>query len=195
MTLRTTQALVVVLALSFPAIASAELTVKDDAPHTRATHLDAFVLAGFVGYTHFGAGAWFAYPILPDGFIKPWNDALFIEAGGALERYSWDWGSFGVDCSYSWMRLTPMGGARWSVYLTPEWAVFATAKLGYGIGFADNYDCGGYNGSASEPSLSSFEIDSSLGAHWQLSDGWQARFEMGYFGAQVGAGMDLSTVN
>ncbi|MBI5509096.1 MAG: hypothetical protein HY903_10105 [Deltaproteobacteria bacterium] len=193
-TARFARALVVAAALAaVPQVAHAEMTIKDDSTHSRAMHADAFVVGGFFGYFHFGLGAWFAYPIMPDGFLPTLNDAFFIEAGGAVERYSWDWGFFGVNCSYKWYRATPLGGVRWSFYLTPDWTVYGTAKLGYGVGFASSYSCGGYSGTdVGAPSYSNIAIDGAVGAHWNFSPDWAARLELGYFGVQAGAGMDIA---
>ena len=98
---------------ALPSTASAaDMIIKDASVHERAMHADLFLVGGFFGYTHVGLGGWFAYPIMPDGFIPSLNDAFFIEVGGAVERYSWDWGGWGLDCSYSWWRATPAWRGR-----------------------------------------------------------------------------------
>jgi len=183
------------LALSIVTLASearAATTIKDSSTHTRPQQIDAVALLNFFGtYNHFGLGVWYGYPIVPDGFIPALNDALFIEVGAAIERYSWDY-SFLYSCSYSWYRLSPLGGVRYSFYLNDEWTVYATAKAGYGVGFGDKYQCGGYTGSVSSGvSYSQFIVDFGAGAYWSFSDAYSMRFDLGYFGLGAGAGMQL----
>jgi len=177
-----------ITAASGIADAATKLTIKDTGKHSRPRQLDIVANGGIVGYSHIGLGGWFGIPVLPDGLIEPLNDALFVEFGGFIEHYSWS--SF---CDYAWNRITPMGGARWNFYLTPEWTVFATAKAGYGIGFGDSVECGGfYNYSdSSDVAYTEIAVDMGVGAYWNLSEKLQARFEIGYFGAVVGIGMPL----
>jgi hypothetical protein len=176
---------------------AAEMIIEDKGTHERAMHADVFAVINpsFYGYLHLGLGGWFAYPVVPDGFIPDLNEAFFIEAGAAVERYSWSWGAFGYDCSESWWRVTPMGGVRWSFYLTPEWTVFGTAKLGWGLGFADGYSCGGNQGRiAGGASISGISLDGGIGAYWNFSPDWSARLDLGYFGLSAGAGTDLGGI-
>jgi len=160
-------------------------TLKNPAVHdTRPQTLDISLILGFLfgSYSHFGVAGWYGYPIVPDGFIPKLNDALFIEAGAAVERYSFSIAA----CGESWWRVSPMGGVRYQMYLTDEWTVFATAKLGYGIGFASAADCAVINGTTSQ-----VVWDSSVGAYWNFSPNWHLRLEMGYFGVNPGIGMQL----
>lgn len=169
-----------------PAHASQSI-IRENATHDRQ-QWNVFAVAGFWGvYTHFGVGAWYAYPIVPEGFLPKVNDAFFIEAGGAVERFNY--GATG--CNDSWFRVTPLGGVRWSFYFTDEWSAFGTAKLGYGLGFGDSSDCDVLGTNAVNVSYSQFAIDGAVGAQWQFSDAWAMRFELGYLGATVGVGSDL----
>jgi hypothetical protein len=110
---------------------------------------------------------------------------VYIEAGAALEIYR----DRIAPCNFTWYAVTPVAGPRWSVYLNDQWTVFAAVRLGYRIGFSGTVSCG--VATASDISYSQFAWDSALGAFWQVNDRWSARFELGYFGAKAGAGMDL----
>jgi len=180
--------LVAALVLSANSASAADSfsVLKDPSVHdTRPQTIDVAVILGFIfgSYNHYGVGAWYGFPILPDGFIPSLNDALYIEAGAAIERYHW---TFGNACKESWTRFTPMGGGRYQMYLTQDWTAFATAKIGFGFGFNDSIDClGSTAGSASNSQLVG---DVSLGAFWNFSRTWHARFEIGYFGITPGIG-------
>ena len=162
-----------------------EFIVQDPAKHTRPQTLDAVAsLGAFFGYAHFGVGGWYGLPLLHDGFVPELNDALYLEAGAMFEGYSGK-----AICSYSGIAATPMGGARWSVYLTPEWTVFATGKLGFSFASA-SVDCG--NGLVGKGSpMSGLAGNVGLGAYWKFSDAFAARFELGYYGLSAGAGIEL----
>lgn len=186
-------AALLVLATASPALAAKDQfsTLKNSSVHaTRPAQLDINLILGFFfgDYNHIGVSGWYGFPIVPDGFFPKLNDALFIEAGAALERYSWDPGFI---CEYSWWRLTPMGGARYNMYLTEEWTAFATLKTGIGFGFADDVDCGAGFEIGGGADYTELVIDTSIGAYWQMSKDWQLRLELGYFGATIGAGMQL----
>ncbi len=183
----------VALPLVLPSQAHAESIIRDSSVHSdRPHHLDFVGSFGFFGYTHLGLGGWYAFPVVPDGFIPNLNEALYVELGANIERYSWDWGYFGYNCSEQWWRVTPMGGVRWDWYLTDQWTVFAKGKLGYGIGFADSYNCNGYTGpiSASGVNYSAVAGDGGVGAYWKFSEDWAMRFDIGYWWG-VGAGVEL----
>jgi len=178
--------LVATLGLASRRAHAAELTLRDPSTHTRPQTLDAVAVLGFfVGYSHFGVGGWYGFPVLPDGFIPEVNDALYIEAGAVVERY----GTTFV-CDFSWNRVSPLAGARWNVYLTDEWTIFAAAKLGFGFRFGQSYSCGVYP-YAGAVSYSSPVGDVAVGAYWAFSKDWSARFELGYFGVGAGAGTNL----
>jgi hypothetical protein len=172
-----------------PACAEEWAVLKDASVHTtRPQTIDAELIFGYLfgSYHHIGVAGWYGYPIVPDGFAPKLNDALYIEAGAALEHYGYDRGV----CSWSWWRLTPMGGARYQMYLTDTWTAFATAKLGWYLGFGDSYDCGGLPQTAGID-FSAFAVDMGFGAYLKLSDTWSARFELSYFGLGLGAGTHI----
>lgn len=147
--------------------AQSNLILKQPGPASRPAQLD--VMAGLSPW-ELGVAAWYGIPVLPEGFIKPWNDSLYIEFGGAFEYY---WGYF-----YDFAALSPAAGARYNWYLTREWTVFVTAKLGWRIDFSD-YDYGG------------FLMFSSAGAYYDLGD-MSLRLEVGYpFLAQAGLSFEF----
>lgn len=173
--------------------AQAESFLVDSTTHTRAPTVDVFLpLDGllFGSYTHYGLGAWYGHPIAPDGFIGALNDAFYIEAGAAIERYSWSYG-WGTKCDVSWWRVSPMGGIRWDFHITPKFTAFLNAKLGYGIGLGENVDCGGVKvTTASSTSYSEFKYIGSVGGYYKFSDTWALRFDLGNFDA-IGIGTTL----
>ena len=179
------------LCIAGPASAGDSFLV-DSGTHSRASTLDIFIpLGGLVldTYTHYGIGGWYAYPIVPNGFISALNDAFYIEGGAAIEHYSWSYG-FLTDCSTSWWRLTPMAGARWDFNITPKFTAFATAKLGYGIGLGDAaFKCGSYNVPV-KVDASAFMYNVGVGGYYRFSDSWAFRFDIGNWVA-VGIGTQL----
>lgn len=132
--------------------------------------------------THVGVAGWYGYPIVPDGFIPKINDAFFIEAGAAVERFGYSFAA----CDENWWRISPMGGVRYQIYLTDDWTAFVTSKAGWGAGFSHSSNCG-----LTEGSVSQFAWDSSIGAYWNFSSNWHLRLEFGYFGINPGIGMQL----
>ena len=105
-----------------------------------------------------GAGAQFAYPLLPSGiFAHPRHrDALHVEGG--LDFYYWD--------SVSLALFAPHAGLRYAVYITTPLALLVSLKGG--VGFDDGGDSVAFfwNGSA--------------GAMWDLSDLLSLRAEFGW---------------
>ncbi len=179
------------LCIAGPASAGDSFLV-DSGTHSRASTLDFYIPVDglFIGtYTHFGVGVWYGYPIVADGFISALNDAFYIEGGAAVERYSWSVG-WGSNCSESWWRVSPMAGVRWDFNITPKFTAFLNAKLGYGVGFGDNYDCGGVKYTGSGASLSEVKYITSVGGYYRFSDSWALRFDLGNFDA-VGIGTHL----
>jgi hypothetical protein len=188
----------VVALLSFaaatPAHADTWSVLKDSSTHdSRPQTLDLELIIGYLfgSYNHFGLGGWYGYPILPDGFIPKINDAFYIEAGAAVERFSYGT-SFVTSCNETWWRVSPAGGVRWQFNLTQDWSAFATAKAGFGIGFADSVDCGSVH-LAGTANTSQFIFDTGLGAYWNFAENWRMRFDLGYYSSlAVGAGTDIS---
>lgn len=125
-----------------------------------------------------GAGAWIAYPIVPDGFIRPWNDSFMLEAGMYMNLY---FDSRYVDDT-SWLGIIPLAGVRWNFYLTQDWTAFATLKAGFRLRMI---------GDANERAAH-FAPHVTVGAHWRLNEKTYLRLETGNLGlAQVGISLQL----
>ena len=79
-----------------------------------------------------GAGAQFAYPLFPEGFIKnpKYPDAFFIEGGLDFNWYRWSYGYLTNDWSINVLSFRPIVGVRYQVYFSEEWAVTGAAKAG-----------------------------------------------------------------
>ncbi len=179
-----------------PGVASAaeEWIIKQGGQSHSEQTVDVVGLLDVFGTMRIGVGGWYGMSLVPEGFIKPINDAFFLEVGAYLEHDRYSWGYAGYDCTVSWNRLSPLGGVRWNFYLTPEWTVFATSKLGYAIGFGDSESCSGPTGTynaSSGVNYSAFQFDGAAGAYWKMSDAWSLRLELSYIGPVVGASMKL----
>lgn len=105
-----------------------------------------------------GAGAQFAYPVLPTGiFDHPrYRDALHLEGG--LDFFYWD--------SVSLMVFAPHVGPRYAIYVTTQLALFASLKAGVGVDEQGDSVAFFWSGSA--------------GALWDMSDVLSVRFEFGW---------------
>jgi len=178
------------LVAAVPARADTWSVLKDSSTHDSRPHtLDAELILGYLfgSYNHIGIGGWYGYPVLPDGFIPKINDAFYIEAGASIERFSYGL----VVCNESWWRLTPAGGVRWQFNLTQDWSAFATAKVGFGVGFADSNNCN-VGANYSLASTTQFMFDTGLGAYWNFADNWRMRVDLGYYSSfAVGVGTDI----
>lgn len=160
-------------------VRAAEMIIQDSGRHRRDAQLD-FVGSGwfFGSLTWLGGGVWFAYPIVPDGFIRPWNDSFMLEVGSYV---NWYFDSRYVDDT-SWLGIIPLAGVRWNFYLTPDWTVFATSKVGLRLRVLGN----------SNERVGNFALHGSVGAHWRISEKMFLRLEVGNFGiAQVGVSLQL----
>ena len=116
-----------------------------------------------------GVGAWFAFPILPAGFL-PINDALLIEAGAVFGTYR---GAFGNN-AFNDLAVSLGVGPRWDFHFTGRWSAFATLKLGIDFGLA------GYNRSGLMPI-------GTIGSHIRLGEVVLLRIELGNpFGLGLG---------
>jgi hypothetical protein len=142
--------------------------------------VSAYGLINFAWHVSFGAGAQFAYPIVPNGFIPNprFRDALHAEGGFDFSYYFWSYGG------YDWhlALLSPMVGVRYAVYVLDKLAPFATLKLGAAIPVATGgdaiYDPGVY-----------FYMAGTVGILWDLSDMISLRAEFGY--QYVGSSSDI----
>ncbi len=185
---------VLTMAASSAQAADTWAVLKDKSIHdTRPQTLDLNLILGFYGVSaHYGVAGWYGYPIVPNGFIPAINDALYIEGGAAIERYSNSSAFFYGNCDFSSWALTPLVGGRYQVYLTKDWTVFVLAKLGYTIASDQSCTINYIGGSIRESyNFSGVAWDTGAGAYWKFSDNWALRLELGYFGMQVGAGMQL----
>jgi hypothetical protein len=183
-----------IVALSLPAApAQARTIIEDTSTHLRRPGLDFTANVGLFGaYTHLGLGAWYSYPILPDGFLPQLNDAFYIEGGAAMDwfhtRYNQGYGTSTINCTTGWWRMTPMGGGRWDFHITPEFTAFGVAKLGWGVGFAENRSSNCT--AAAGVDFSAPQLDIGVGGYWQFSDAWALRFELSSW-PTVGVGTKL----
>jgi hypothetical protein len=147
--------------LIFPLTATADgyPDVDDYADDGFGMDLSAYAMFN-LAYHGFGvgAGAQFAYPILPTGFFghPRHRDALHVEGG--LDFFYWD--------SVSRMVFAPNVGPRYALYLTTHLALFASLKAGVGVD--ENGDS------------IAFFWSGSVGAMWDLSDLFSVRFDFGW---------------
>jgi hypothetical protein len=144
--------------------------------------VSAYGLINFSWHVSFGAGAQFAYPIVPNGFIPNprFRDALHIEGGLDFSYFFWDTPAG----DYHLMLLSPMAGARYAVYVLESLAPFVTLKLGAAIPASSggpatyNYD----------PPVA-FYLQSTIGIIWDVNEIIALRAEAGY--QYVGGSSDI----
>jgi len=155
---------------------AASWVIEDTSRHHRQQQID---LTGFAwpfgDTTWFGAALWWGVPLVDDGLIPVWNDALYLELGAAGAYYSFT----PIGDQHSNVGLVPMGGVRWNFYLTRDWTVFVTGKVGARFLFG-------------ELAQKSLALAFSVGAFWRLSHAVELRLETGNLGfAQVGVSFPL----
>jgi hypothetical protein len=128
---------VLLMSVTYSALADAQVnwTVNQDARHDDH-HLDLVFGSGGAREFGFAPGILYGFPLLPRGFIPELNDSFELEVG--LHLHTW----FGANDTYLWM--TPVGGARYNVWLTRTVDAFFTMKLGWAIGFDSAYSGGIY---------------------------------------------------
>ena len=130
--------------------------------------LSAYFLCNF-GYhkVGVGAGALFAYPVFPSGFIQDpeYRDALHVEGG--LDFYRWGWTV--ESQSVSLMAFAPQIGLRYAVYLSEVIAPFVSVKIGASFAMADGVD-----------DKTRFFWSTSAGLLWDFVDFASLRAEFGW---------------
>ncbi len=141
-----------VVGTTSPARAEPQWIIGHPSNETRLTDLSFG--AGFSGGrgTAFTPGIMLGIPVLDSGFIRPINDAIFLEPGlflGVRNR---------KDENYLW--VIPEFGPRWNFYLTPNWDAFATVKLGWAIGKEGD-----------------FWVRGTAGMQWWFARPWALRLE------------------
>ena len=153
--------------------AQVQWTIQQDARHDRQ-HLDLVFGSGGANVFGFTPGLLYGFPVLPQGFTPALNDSLEVEAG--LHLHAW----FATNDTYLW--ITPVGGARYNLWLTRSVDVFFTLKLGWAIGL-DSHHRGGIYGFGG------------LGLDWFFAPSTAIRVELGGGRgggtAQVGLRFDL----
>lgn len=132
--------------------------------------ISAYGIVNFGWHVSVGAGAQFAYPVVPNGFIPSprFRDALHIEGGLDFGYYFWT----GAGYDYHVGFLNPMAGVRYAVYVLESLAPFATLKLGAAIPTVSG-------GSGYDPSVY-FYMVGTVGVLWDLTDFMALRAEVGY---------------
>ncbi len=131
--------------------------------------ISAYGLINFGWHTSLGAGAQFAYPIVPAGFVRNprFRDALHIEGGLDFGYFFWSYGGH----DYHMAMMNPVGGVRWAIYVLERLAPFACAKLGAAFPVSHD-DYGRYH--------TELYALGTVGVIWDLSDKISLRAEVGY---------------
>ena len=151
-------------------------TIKDSAVSDRPHQLD---VTGFIWpfgrSTSFGGAVWYSIPIVPKGFIPPFNDSFALEFGAIASMVN----DTRQPITRNYFALAPMGGVRWDFFLTRDWTLFAAAKIGW------LWDSSGRVGNSLTGSIS-------VGAYWRFSRDLWLRIETGNLGiAQVGIALPI----
>ncbi|MBW2702655.1 MAG: hypothetical protein JRF33_17690 [Deltaproteobacteria bacterium] len=118
-----------------------------------------------------GAGAQFAWPLLPNGFIPSprFRDAFHIEGG--LDFGAWSWASANDDLGL--MSFSPFAGVRWAVYVLETLAPFVCVKAGPSFELWDN-------DLVDDELEVGFYWATSAGVIWDLSSWMSMRVEAGW---------------
>ncbi len=131
--------------------------------------ISAYGIVNFGWHVSFGAGAQFAYPVVPNGFIPNprFRDALHVEGGLDFSYFFWS----GAGYDYHMALLNPMVGVRYAVYVLESLAPFATLKLGAAIPVTHDvpYKTSVY-----------FHMSGTVGVLWDINDFMALRAEAGY---------------
>ena len=158
--------------LSFPAAwaKQGEYIIRNNHSIERPQQVDILTL---VNRNSIGGALWYSFPLQHTGLLPELNDSLHIEAGLVTS-----YGSH-LHKHNDFVSLTPFGGIRWNFHLTRAWTLFTTAKLGWIIGFDEDY-----NG---------LTLTGTVGGIWHFDPQVALRIESGYGGrmAQVGVSFRL----
>ena len=137
---------------------------------------------GFVPWYYgigIGAGARFAYPIVPDGFIPQVNDSFELEGGADI----WYGTYFVYGASYVGL-AAPIVEARWTFHITEKFSAYGKVGLGWSFAFGSTYYGAGAWGGG-------FYWSAGPGILYKLGDTMYLRAEIASQGLRVGLGLDL----
>ncbi len=182
-------AVLLCLAVAGP-VAAAPEAVPGARTSSMDNHVSVWGILGFTGYssTGFGAGVRYQKTLVPDGFLKgaTIKDDLGIEAGADFVRYSWNAGYLSSNYSWSVNEITPVVGALWNLWLTPQLAVYPKIDFGYHIVTVSTPSA--YSGPSA--SYGGFAFQGAVGIVYKL-DRLTIRAEAGSYTLRAGAGFSF----
>lgn len=163
-----------------PAAEAPESIVTTPAPSSGAPAISGVSLFGIVGYGNsVGVGARYQLPVGIPSLIHHHRikDSWAVEFGADLIYWSVD---YAFAPAYHETELRPVGGLMWNVWLTPQFAVYPKAEIGWGFNVAGSqYNYVGHSGIF--PSGAS-------GLLYRITDTITLRAELGFSGLRGGVG-------
>jgi hypothetical protein len=138
---------------------------------------------GILPWGGFGVGARFMIPIgIPSLIHHPRiKDNWALEFGGDYLHFNYG-GLLGSN--YSWSEVVVVGSLMWNVWLTPDFAVYPKAEIGYAFGWFSGYD----DTLGPRPTYGGFFPNGAGGLLYKLNNGITLRAEAGSANLKLGAG-------
>jgi hypothetical protein len=156
-------------------------------PSGAGSGVEAYGILGWGDGAGFGIG--YHTPIVPQGLLRDaggtLRDTLDLECGVDWLGY---WGYHVGPYDYGWAAFDLHAGLRWNLWLTPQFAVYPQAGLGFGVGW--------YTGSwdpayGSRRSIGGLYPDLALGAVYRVRRDLTLRAELGAVGLKLGLGFEF----
>jgi hypothetical protein len=136
-----------------------------------------------------GLGARYVMPLIPGGVLKGSvpsfkKDSIEIEAGADFVRYSFAWAW--IDTSYNVLR--PAVGAKWSLWLNDQFAVYPKLELGFDISWwsSTNWPYG-----YTPESHTGIYFDAAAGVLYRIASKFDLRAELGIDGIRAGVAFNF----
>jgi len=150
--------------------------------------IDAWAILGYGD----GAGLGIAYhtPLVPEGFLRHGSgsvlrDSLDLDLGLDWVSY-WGYRVNGYD--YGWAQFDLHADVRWDLWLTPQFALYPKAGLGFGVGWYT----GTWNSAYGDRrTIGGLYPEIALGAAWRWRRDLTLRAEVGYVGLKLGLGFEF----
>jgi hypothetical protein len=195
--MRTTFAMLGLLSLFVPAVATAQSELDLDAPppaepaaapapaataETAAPSSGQAITGwGVIPWHGIGVGGRYTLPlaispILGSTGIK---DYFALEFGADYLHWSYSHGGNG----FGWNEFLPVVGIMWSIWFTDKIGIYPKFDLGYGVGWFSGWD----STWPGRPSYGGFFWDLALGVNFKLNPRVNLRVEGGYTGFKAGA--------
>ena len=136
-----------------------------------------------------GLGVGYHTPVVPEGLLHGTGsrvrDSLDLDLGVDWLSY---WGYHVGPNDYGWAQLNLHGGVRWDIWLTPEFAFYPKAGLGFGVGWYTGHWDPAFG---DRRSIGGLYPEIALGAAWKARRDLTLRAELGAVGLKLGVGFEF----